>query len=203
MAKERPIVWIDMDGTLFDFDTPVLARAVPAEQHVARQHFYVYEDYPHIEQSQFSAVYNQSDFFDNLEVMDGAYEAWAAMRDNGYDPRILSAPLAGNPRAVEGKKASLEHTFAKEFGQAVVQNAVFDKEKWRYPGLALIDDRPTVGVNPQTKTAPWEHVLFGWSHFTENVPMATAAFRLLSWRDPGEVVLVLDTIQDLEANNRV
>lgn len=85
---------------------------------------------------------------------------------------------------------------APEFGQRVVEEAIIDKDKWKYGGLALIDDRPSVPRGRNGKDmAEWEHILFGWPHMS-SVPMATAAFRLLGWHD---VTGLLSTLRTLES----
>ena len=83
------------------------------------------------------------------------------------------------------------------FGVSVVEEAIIDKKKWKYSALAIIDDNPVInkGMNG-TESADWEHILFGWSHLA-TVPMATAAFRLLSWHDTDKLIQTLDTIAEL------
>ncbi|KKW04417.1 MAG: hypothetical protein UY35_C0004G0029 [Candidatus Saccharibacteria bacterium GW2011_GWC2_48_9] len=188
-------VLIDMDNTLFDFDAPIL-ESIGTTDRVERANFYITEDYPADLHEQIKQIYNDPEFFCNLDLKEGAVEAWQAMLDNGYNPIIASAPLTSNPSAVEGKRLSLKRTLAKEFGSSVLENAIFDKEKWKYPGVALIDDRPHVPRGPGggEDLASWQHVLFGWQH-PATVPMSTAAFRLLSWRDSAEVIQTLDTIR--------
>jgi len=204
MTKRETLdVLIDMDNTLFDFDAPIL-ESIDVADRVERTNFYITKDYPAPLHEQIKQVYNDPDFFCNLAIKEGATEAWQAMLDNDYSPRIASAPLTSNPYAIEGKCLSLKRTLAKEFGSGVLENAIFDKEKWKYPGLALIDDRPDVPTGPTGSEglASWQHVLFGWQHLA-TVPMSTAAFRLLSWRDSTEVIQTLDTIRDSRQSGEV
>lgn len=83
-----------------------------------------------------------------------------------------------------------------EFGVGVVEDAIIDKDKWKYRALAIIDDNPVIrkGVDG-VESAEWEHILFGWSHLT-TVPMATAAFRLLDWQDTDKLIQTLDIISE-------
>lgn len=188
------IVLVDMDGVIANFDKAALEN-VPPELVVERRHFYIKEDYPDDIKPIIEEAYNAPGFFEDLEPMPGLHEGWQTMIDNDYSPRITSAPLSSNPTSVEGKIKWLNRVMVPEFGHEVVDNAIIDKEKWKYDGLALIDDRPSVAkLSPGGGTkAEWEHVLFGWPHL-QRVPLATAAFRLLSWND-NNLIPILNEIE--------
>lgn len=193
MEERDSTVLIDMDGVMVDFDKAALIN-IPEAERVARSSFYVADDYPDKEADLIKRVYDAPGFFESLEAMPGLLEAWQTLIDNGYKPRVASAPLSSNPTAVEGKIKWLDRIMVPEFGPGVVEDAIIDKNKWKYKGLALIDDRPDVprGTNGADE-AEWQHILFGWPHL-EQVPMATAAFRLLSWHDNGTLLSTLETI---------
>ena len=177
-----------------DFDTAAIAN-ISADQRMSRSNFYIAHDYDETIRPSIEAIYNAPGFFESLEPMPGLLEAWQAMIDNGYHPQVASAPLTSNRTAIEGKVKWLDRIMVPEFGPRIVEEAIIDKDKWKYRGLALIDDRPNVprGVNGEQK-AEWEHVLFGWAHLS-SVPMATAAFRLLSWHNPKDLLSVLHAIE--------
>lgn len=83
-----------------------------------------------------------------------------------------------------------------EFGPQIVEEAIFDKNKWKYRGLALIDDRPDVPRGPDGQNcARWEHILYGWDYLSL-VPMAITTFRLLDWRDTKGLLSTLHSIED-------
>ena len=193
MIEQQRTVLVDMDGVMADFDGAALAN-IPKDLIVPRSQFYVAHDYPEDIRPSIEAVYNSPDFFENLEAMDGLHEGWQAMLDNGYLPRVASAPLGSNRNSIEGKIKWLDRVMVPEFGASVVEDAIIDKEKWKYSALALIDDNPAVckgldGVD----SADWEHVLFGWPHL-KTVPMARAAFRLLGWSDTRKLIETLDIV---------
>jgi 5'-nucleotidase len=195
MSEMNNHVLVDMDGVMADFDSAALAN-VPVEEIVQRRNFYVAHDYPIERRSIVEDAYNASDFFETLEPMPGLFEAWHAMLDNGYSPQVASAPLTSNPTAIEGKIKWLDRFMVPKFGPTVVEEAIIDKNKWMYGGLALIDDRPDVPKGPNgLHRAEWQHILFGWEHL-DVVPMATAAFRLLSWNDTGTLINTLDSIRE-------
>lgn len=200
MNNHENTVLIDMDGVMVDFDSAALIDIPEAEQ-VARSSFYVADDYDLETAERIKAVYNAPGFFESLEPMPGLMNAWQTLLDNGYHPQVASAPLSSNPTAIEGKIKWLDKVMVPEFGPSVVEEAIIDKNKWKYSGLALIDDRPDVprGLN-QVDMANWEHILFGWPHL-ENVPMATAAFRLLRWEETDKLLAILDSVKQNRAQS--
>jgi len=195
MSERNNTVLIDMDGVMAAFDDAALA-VVPEAERVLKTHFYVTDHYGEELSRAIKAVHDAPGFFEDLEPMPGLHEAWQTLIDNGYHPRVASAPLSANPTSVEGKIKWLDRVMVPEFGPAVVEDAIIDKNKWKYQGLALIDDRPDVprGLDGEN-VAEWEHILFGWQHL-EQVPMATAAFRLLSWHDTSVLLEILNTIKN-------
>ena len=117
---------------------------MPRELIVPRSQFYVAHDYPEDVRPGIEAIYNSPDFFENLEVMQGLHDGWQAMLDNGYLPRVASAPLESNRNAIEGKIKWLDRVMVPEFGVGVVEDAIIDKDKWKYRALAIIDDNPVM-----------------------------------------------------------
>lgn len=198
MRERLNTVLVDMDGVMADFDSAALVN-VPEHLRVPRSQFYVAQDYPEQMRPSIESVYNAPGFFEALEPMPGMREAWQLMLDHGYSPRIASAPLSSNRTSIEGKIKWLERVMVSEFGPQIVEDAIIDRDKWKYSGLALIDDRPDVvkGVGGQ-KSADWEHVLFGWPHLAQ-VSLATTAFRLMSWRDTGVLIETLDLLAQSRA----
>ena len=195
MRDYERTVLVDMDGVMADFDTAALA-AIPEEQRVSRSSFYVAHDYPVEIRPKIEAIYNAPGFFETLEPTIGLREAWQSMIDNGYYPKIASAPLSSNRTSIEGKIKWLDRIMVPEFGPQIVKEAVFDKNKWKYRGLALVDDLPDVPRGPNgPNSAQWEHVLYGWAHLS-SVPMATVAFRLLDWRDTEGLLSTPHSIED-------
>ena len=182
--NERPTVYVDMDNTLFDFDSAALQH-IP--EHIRQQYqdnpeFYVANRFPVEYQQVIRDTYAHPDFFAELEPLPGALDAWEALLDHGFEPRILSSPLSSNPRAIEGKRESLRRHFVPRFGAAVVERAIIDKAKWNYSGLTLIDDRPNAAQGHPTD---WQQVLF-----TRPANQATeAAYRLPSWENPESILM--------------
>jgi len=195
MDTEKPTVLVDMDGVMANFDSGALAN-IPPTLIVNRADFFVAKDYPLHLQSIIESTYNTPGFFEELEPMTGLFEGWQAMIDAGYSPRVASAPLLSNPNSIEGKIKWLDRIMVPEFGARVVEDAIIDRDKWKYDAIALIDDRPDPHKGPNGENvAKWEHILFGWEHFPE-VPLSSAAFRLLKWRDSDHLLATLNEIEN-------
>ena len=195
MNEAAKTVLFDMDGVMVDFDKAALIN-IPKIERVARESFYVADDYSDKQAELIKAVYNAPGFFESLDAMPGLMEIWQTLLDNGYHPQVASAPLSSNPTAIEGKIKWLSRVMVPEFGAHVVEEAIIDKDKWKYKGLALLDDRFNVprGLNGMN-SANWEHILFGWAHL-DTVPMASTAFRLLSLEDSDNLLSTLSLIEN-------
>lgn len=195
MSELSKIVLIDMDGVMADFDSAALIN-IPIANRVPRSNFYVSHDYPEELRPSIENVYNSPGFFENLKVMPGVFNGWQTLIDNGYRPRVASAPLSSNPTSTDGKIKWLERVMVPRFGSSVVDEAIIDKNKWKYDGLAILDDRPDIPRGPDgLDQANWQHILFGWQHLGK-VPMARTAFRLLDWRDVDGLISTLKLIED-------
>jgi 5'-nucleotidase len=176
-TRTAPIVLVDMDGVLADFDRVVLDGLPPEVARIERANFYIAEDYP-AHHEHIVAVTSHPDFFHRLPPIAGAIDGWERLLALGFAPRICTAPLTRNARAREGKLAWLEEHLVPRFGHQVVDEAIVDKRKYLYPGLALIDDRPDVDTN--NGEATWQHIIFDYPYNqTSDVEL-----RLYGWSDP-------------------
>lgn len=196
-GESRKTILIDMDGVMADFDGGAL-KSLPEELWIPKNAFYITDVYPPELSQTIKETYSKPRFFEELEPMPSLLEGWQALLDNGYYPQVASAPLSSNKTAIEGKIKWLDRHLVPHFGAGVVEDAIIDKAKYKYPGLALIDDRPSVPRGPEgTDVAEWEHILFGWAHLSK-VPLATAAFRMLDWDDVHGMGGLLETLEIIE-----
>lgn len=172
-GNEHRIVNVDMDSTLFDFEHPIkqeLARLGIAYADPTLD-FYISKRYsdPAIV-ALIESVHNSEGFFLNLPPIAGSIEAWHAMEELGYHPRINSKPLSSNPYCREEKLASIDY----HLGPVAADEAYLGSNKEEEPGIALFDDRPGMSDGKTWKriiyTQPWNAHEDDW--------------RLKSWQDP-------------------
>ena len=176
MNGENPIVLVDMDGVLADFDGATQAHLESLEIPIReRNNFYYRDDYPEADYADvINKLHASQNFFRNLPPVDGAIEGWDKIKDLGYEPRICSSPLHTNEWCKEEKLKWIE----EHLGREAAKSAIIDSKKELYDGIALIDDRPEVKTSGETA---WRHVVFDAPYNKES----KSTIRLSGWDDPG------------------
>lgn len=152
----KPILLIDMDGVLADFDAEIMKRVKDRHPSInlleTRDNFYFSDDYPEYK-TVIRAISNEPGFFASLPLIDHAITGWQRIVDLGYHPRICSSPIRSNSRSELEKRAWLE----RHFGIEVANEAIITSDKYLHPGIALIDDRPELR---NATEAAWQHIIF-------------------------------------------
>jgi len=134
----RDIVYVDMDDCLCKFMKAfIIARK--AEPGIV---------YP---QSQYK-------FFENLEPIDGAVEAYKKLKEK-YEVFILSRPSVYNPLSYTEKRIWVE----KHFSFKECDNLILSCDKTLLRGKYLIDDQVQTGL----LVPEWEHIHFGGEKFPD------------------------------------
>lgn len=175
---ERPVVLVDMDGVMADFDGEVSRKLLSQLPGFSlpdpSTDFYItrrISDPDHVAVAR--SIQSSEGFFRGLQPIDGALDGWHQLEEMGYAPRICSSPLRSNLWCATEKLAWLE----THLGVSVAAHAIIDKDKSRYDAIALIDDRPVV---KGAEHAPWQHVLFS-QPYNQHID---THYRLNGWRDP-------------------
>ncbi|OYX42385.1 hypothetical protein B7Y94_03655 [Candidatus Saccharibacteria bacterium 32-49-12] len=177
MKSERPIVLVDMDGVLADFDGATETFLRDSHPHIPimeRKNFYFRDDYPDPEhEAIISKLHSSQGFFLNLPPIKGALEGLDKVEELGYEARICSSPLSKNLWCVQEKREWLR----VHRGRLMAERAIIDSSKENYDGIALVDDRPVV---QNADIASWSHVVFD-QPYNRHVD---ADLRIQGWDDP-------------------
>jgi 5'-nucleotidase len=181
MKNMERTVLVDMDGVLAGFDAKVIEILGRDYPHIpipqTRKSFYISDDMAPEFEPIVHDITSKPGFFKELSVLPGALDGWEDLLANDYQPQICTAPLRKNPTSVPDKLSWLEEHFVPRFGKYVLDTAIIDKQKFKYYGIALIDDRPVI---EGTAEASWSHILF-----TQPYNLQTEAeFRISGWGDP-------------------
>lgn len=167
--SERPVVLVDMDGVLADFDGATNTYLQRPEVNIPlqpRQNFYFREDYlnpSHVDV--INKLHTSKNFFRDLPPVKDAIEGWARLLELGYNPRICSSPLRMNEWCKDEKLDWIR----QHFGEKAAANAIIDSRKELYTGIALIADQ-----------ASWQYIVFD-ATYNQQSP---AELRLNGWKDP-------------------
>ena len=191
MPLGEKIVLIDMDGVLFDFESPnnaIIRTHFPEIPIVENRSSIYYKDtysaYPKV----CEMIYQENrraGFFRSFHLVDFAVEGFARILEAGYTPIVCSSPLEGHKTVINEKKASLEEHLVPIFGTWVIDTAIFDRDKSKYDAIAMIDDHPSMRG---AKEAAWRQIVFSRSYNQALI----SKFRLTNWQDPNLEILLLE-----------
>ena len=187
----KPVILIDMDGVLADFDAEIIRRVKDRHPYITlldtRDNFYFSEDYPEYK-TIIRGIANEPGFFDSLPLIDDAITGWQRIIDLGYHPRICSSPIRSNPHSEAEKRAWLK----RHFNSQVAEEAIITSDKYLFEGMALIDDRPELR---NASEASWQHIIFDqpYNHDIDKP-------RIYGWLDE-ELATTLKAVEALQTKH--
>ncbi len=178
-----------MDSVLCKFTKEFLLRAhkkfgVPLLSEEECVHFNTEYAFPPHLRDALAKISDEPDFFESLEVMDGAVNALLEMEELGLKVFICTSPkkFYHNPHCA-GEK---HRWIMKHFGKAWTERIILTRDKTLVQGAVLIDDKPDITgvVRPV-----WKHVYFDQPYNRGN----TDRLRITEWKKWKEVILPLLT----------
>ena len=177
------IVLLDLDDVLADWDggfRKQWQKAYPElELDAERTTFYIgQEDTPEQQERIYSLTHEQG-FFESLEPIPGALEAYQDIRALGHDVFIVTSPGTTFDYA-----AGEKYRWVKgHLGQDALTSLVMTPSKHIINGDILIDDRPNI---KSEQLASWEHVLYDTSYNAK-----VQGKRRINWNNWREVLTEL------------
>ena len=180
MTNLKPIVLLDQDGPLADFDTAIAlvltdlgldpSRLIRTTWHTSRD----IEDCfsAEVAEDVIDAVHAPG-FFRDLPVTPGAQSGVKTLLDAGCAVFVCTSPKLANPSC-----ASDKFDWITRHIPSLRRNVVVTKDKTLVHGHLLIDDKPNItGVIEPS----WQHVMFSTPGNAASVPVS--GLRLPSWDD--------------------
>jgi len=158
-TQAAPIVFLDMDSTLVDWDdsgyNANVLRIDPTETAVPREQRTSYgwmAEGPHKPETRQAALHAPG-FYRNLKPYEGAVEAVHAMRAAGLNVFIASIPYPTHATCASEKYASIE----EHFGVEMVSKTILTYDKTLLAGAILVDDKPVI---TGAITPTWNRIFF-------------------------------------------
>lgn len=177
---EKPVVLVDVDGVLADFDSAVANQlsilGLEMPNPASRDHHNILSAYPENYRDIIQSIIHSHDFFNNIELYDDALMGWERLLSLGYSPVVCTSPIPDHQRSVEAKREWIRDRLVPYFGASTLKLAQITLDKHLVHGDALIDDRPTI---KQSEVAHWKHVVFD-RPYNRHI---TTSLRLRDWSD--------------------
>lgn len=180
----RPIVLVDMDGVLADFNTSMWSAireltGVEYSRDLTGQSYDLRAVLPDRHKHLPDTVMSLPGFFRGLTPVPGGVAAVHAMEAAGFHVLLCSTPFVGSPSCASEKMAWVR----EHLGAQWVDRLILTADKTLVFGDVLIDDKPTI----EGRVAPqWEHVAFGREPYSMAAPFARSF--LESWEDWHDVI---------------
>lgn len=175
----KPVVLVDMDGCLVDWDRGFL-DAWAGRTPVDRSHYEMEKCVPAERYTEAVDIFCSKGFFQGLPAMAGGLDALRAMLARGFDVLICTSPVAGSRYCAQEKWEWVRENLGEDW----LQQLVLTMDKTSVRGDVLIDDKPKISGSQQPT---WTQVLFD-APYNRNIEMGSRR-RLQRWAD-WEVVLM-------------
>ena len=154
LKTKKPIIYIDMDGVLCDFDK----RKFELEEKGIKGH----------------SIFKHADAYRDLDPIEGAIDSWNILQQD-FETYVLSTPAWSNPDSWSEKRKWVE----KFLGKSATKKLILSHNKGLLLGDYLIDDRIANGV----LDFGGEHIHFGEEKFKDWGIITPYLIRQLEYSD--------------------
>eukprot|EP00403_Amphidinium_massartii_P035295 CAMPEP_0178439866 /NCGR_PEP_ID=MMETSP0689_2-20121128/36418_1 /TAXON_ID=160604 /ORGANISM="Amphidinium massartii, Strain CS-259" /LENGTH=661 /DNA_ID=CAMNT_0020062491 /DNA_START=104 /DNA_END=2086 /DNA_ORIENTATION=+ len=167
----RPIVLVDLDGTLVDWDAGFY-KAWGDRPLVDRASYQIEKCVPPQFMQEAVQLFCSKGFFTNLPPMEGGIEALKEMAASGFEVFLCSSPLADSRYSAQEKWEWVR----EHLGDAWVNRLILTTDKTVVRGDILIDDKPVISG---LQRPHWTQVLFD-APYNQDVDLGRRV-RLHNW----------------------
>ena len=180
-AGVRPVVLVDMDGVLADFERAFYKhwaarypeRRLPAPED--RQHSQIIDDLPEPWHRDARLITHAPGFFRDLPALSGALDGVRGLSAL-YDTWICSTPLREGSSSLSEKLEWVEHHLGAEW----TERLILTRAKYMIDGDILIDDTPHL---EGLERARWQLVVFD-----APANLSVTSFPHMNWKNWREVI---------------
>lgn len=176
--EDRPVVLVDMDNTLVDYDEEFMKRwnaLRPDEKWdrvKSRQYFEIEKNFDQSLHSTVREIIASEDFFCELKPLLGAIEALREMNAAGLQVKLCTSPSQFN----YGGSAAGKYQWCKQWlGEDWMPHLIITRDKTVVRGRVLIDDKPS--IHGACASPEWTQIIFEQPY---NVKVADKP-RMTSW----------------------
>jgi len=178
-----PVVLVDMDGCLVDWDAGFMAAWRGRSPIIRSLSYSMEECVPSTHRDECLELYHSAGFFRSLPPMAGGVEAVRALAAAGYRVFLCTAPVTTSEHCAGEKFEWVREHLGPEW----VPRIILTSDKTFVRGDVLIDDKPKItGAHHPT----WQQLLFSAPYNTKLAPRA----RLDTWTDAAHVVATVNSL---------
>lgn len=186
-AARQPVVLVDMDSTIVDFDGSFLKRWLPKhpgdEALVrSRRHYELEKNFPVELREEVTKTIAAPGLYIAMKPIEGALDTLQDMLEHGLDVRLVTSP---HPSCYAACAAEKFQWVSDHLGDEWCARLVIARDKTHVRGRWLIDDKPKI---TGSSDPAWEHVIFAqpWNDEVD----AEGRSRMRRWSDWRKVLRI-------------
>lgn len=185
----KPVVLVDMDGCLVDWDQGFL-NAWNGRTLVDRSHYEMEKCVPADMYQEAVALFESEGFFRSLPAMSGGIDAAKRLVRSGFEVFICTSPVVSSRYCAQEKWEWVREHLGDEW----LKRLILTCDKTTVQGDFLIDDKPAITGSQQPL---WTQILFD-APYNQKVELGHRR-RLCCWDDV-EAVIYDELASPIEAN---
>ncbi len=183
----QPLILIDMDNTIVDFDSRFHEHLIPLVPKEIidvwdKSNYWIEDSFPPEYHQLIHTILSEKGFFLNMDPIKGALEGLKEMQREGMNVIICTSPHKDSIHCIDEKREWVNQYLGDKFAKEMI----FSYDKTEVAGDILVDDRTDL-ISKGKHHPTWTQVLFAAEH-NRNFD---APYRLKDWKDWREVIMPL------------